>query len=287
MEGELERSIISLGEVEQARVHVTFPKDSVYLDAREPAKASVLVKLRPGAALSPQNVAAITHLVSSAVEGLVPSAVSLVDMHGNLLNRPRRPSTQDSDLSNEALEYRQRVEHDLQAKIGGTLEPLLGADKFRTAVSAECDMSAGEQSEEVFDPSKSVMVQSQRTEDTPGSTTIPAGQPGTASNLPNPPVTTTRSATGPSRRVENVTYQSSRTTKHVKLAQGNIKRLSIAVLLDQTVQWEVKGSQMQRVLVAPTPEKIKSIHDLVATAVGLTPEPCLSIPLSTLHPRAR
>jgi flagellar M-ring protein FliF len=272
VEGELERSIVSIAEVEQARVHITFPKESVYLDAREPAKASVLVRLHPGASLSGQNVAAITHLVSSAVEGLVPTAVSLVDMNGNLLNRPRRAATGDSDLSGEALEYRQRVEHELQAKIGGTLESLLGPDKFRTAVSAECDMTAGEQSEEVFDPSKSVMVQSQRTEDAPGSTTIASGQPGTASNLPNPPVSTPRSANGPSRRVENVTYQSSRTTRHVKLAQGAIKRLSIAVLVDQTVQWEIKGNQMQRVLVPPAPEKLKSIHDLVATAVGLVPE---------------
>src|SRR5579872_3983612 len=74
IEGELERSIMSINEVEQARVHVTFPKDSVFVDAREPAKASVLVRLRVGASLQPQNVAAITHLVSSAVEGLAPTA---------------------------------------------------------------------------------------------------------------------------------------------------------------------------------------------------------------------
>src|SRR5579884_2264277 len=89
VEGELERSIMSIAEVEQARVHVTFPKDSVFLDAREPAKASVLLRLRPGALLSAQNVAAVTHLVSSAVEGLAPTAVSVVDMQGNLLNRAR------------------------------------------------------------------------------------------------------------------------------------------------------------------------------------------------------
>src|SRR5579884_3276345 len=89
VEGELERSIMSIAEVEQARVHVTFPKDSVFLDAREPAKASVLLRLRPGAVLSAQNVAAVTHLVSSAVEGLAPTAVSVVDMQGNLLNRAR------------------------------------------------------------------------------------------------------------------------------------------------------------------------------------------------------
>ena len=72
LEGELERSVMSLAEVEQARVHLTFPKDSVFLDAQQPAKASVLVKIKPGARLAPQNVIAINHLVASAVEGLSP-----------------------------------------------------------------------------------------------------------------------------------------------------------------------------------------------------------------------
>src|SRR5579875_1806732 len=85
LEGELERSIRALSEVEQARVHVTFPKDSVFVDSREPAKASVLIHLRPGAHLTPQNVLAITNLIASAVEGLAPENVSVLDMQGNLL----------------------------------------------------------------------------------------------------------------------------------------------------------------------------------------------------------
>src|SRR5215472_11188512 len=89
LEGELERSVMSLAEVEQARVHLTFPKDSVFLDSKQPAKASVMVKVRPGARLAAQNVLAINHLVASAVEGLSPDAVSVLDMNGNLLGRPR------------------------------------------------------------------------------------------------------------------------------------------------------------------------------------------------------
>jgi flagellar M-ring protein FliF len=87
LEGELERSIKTITSIETARVHITFPKDSVFLDSREPAKASVLVKLRPGASLEPQNVVAISNLVGSAVEGLSPDAVSVVDMRGTLLRR--------------------------------------------------------------------------------------------------------------------------------------------------------------------------------------------------------
>ena len=269
IEGELERSVMSIAEIEQARVHVTFAKDSVFLDQREPAKASVLVRLRAGAMMLPQNVAAITHLVSSAVEGLSPAAVSVVDMQGNLLNRPKRLTSADGDASDEALDYQQKVEHELQVKINNTLEPLLGPDKFRTAVSAECDMTSGDQSEEIFDPTKSVMVTSQRTEDVPGVTTIPSGQPGTASNLPSPPERQSGTVRGSSRRVENVTYQSSRTVRHLKLPQGVIKHLSVSVLLDQGVRWEGKAPHQQRVLVPPSPEMIKTIHDVVATTVAL------------------
>src|SRR5579862_9866432 len=81
LEGELERSVMSLAEVEQARVHLTFPKESVFLDEQKPAKGSVLVKVRPGARLAPQNVLAISHLVASAVDGLLPEAVSVLDMN--------------------------------------------------------------------------------------------------------------------------------------------------------------------------------------------------------------
>src|ERR1700726_4527556 len=95
VEGELERSIMALAEVQQARVHVTLPKESVFLEQREAAKASILVGLRPGASLSSQNVAAVANLVSSAVEGLTPEAISIVDMRGNLLNRARRDGLAD------------------------------------------------------------------------------------------------------------------------------------------------------------------------------------------------
>jgi flagellar basal-body M-ring protein/flagellar hook-basal body protein fliF len=120
LEGELERSVVSLAAVEQARVHITLPKESVFLDAKEPAKASVLVKIRPGAHLSPENVQAITHLVASAVEGLAPEAISVLDMNGNLLGRPKAAGGLDGPDSSEAsLEYRHKVEADLLAKIGG------------------------------------------------------------------------------------------------------------------------------------------------------------------------
>ena len=274
VEGELERTIMALAEVQQARVHVTLPKESVFLESREAAKASILVGLRPGASLSSQNIAAIANLVSSAVEGLTPEAISIVDMHGNLLNRPRRDGmAEGAQITEAALEYRQAIEHDLMMKINNTLEPLLGPDKFRTGVSAEVDMSSGEQSEENFDPTKSVMLTSQKTEDSSGVTRIAAGQPGTASNLPAPPAPKPGgNTTGSVRRTESISYQSSRTVKHLKLPQGALKRLSVAVLVDHEVKWQGQGSQQKKVVTAPPPEKLKTIQAVVATLVGLNPQ---------------
>ena len=271
LEGELERSVMSLSDVEQARVHITFPKDSVFLESKQPAKASVLVKLRPGARLSPMNVAAICQLTASAVEGLGPEAVSVVDMHGNLLNRPRRAASPDEAESEAGLEYRQRIERDLLAKINTTLEPLLGADKFRAAVFVDCDSSSGEQSEETFDPSKSVMSSSQKTEDLSGGS-LANGVPGAASNLPRPTSRPGAANSGVSRRTESINYQSSRVVKRTRLPQGNVKRISVSLIVDHTVRWQGSGAKAKRFIEAPTPEKLKSIRDLVAGVVGFSQE---------------
>src|SRR5580704_5803033 len=261
LEGELERSVMSLAEVEQARIHITFPKDSLFLDSRQPAKASVLVKLRPGAQLSPQNVAAICQLAASAVDGLLPEAVSVVDMRGNLLNRARQASSPDDpEPSEAALDYRQKLEHDLLAKIDNTLEPLLGADKFRATASVECDFSSADQSEESYDPTKSVMVTSQKTEDISGGTTA-TGIPGTASNLPRPASRPVNASNGVTRRTENITYQSSHTVRHVRLPQGNVKKMSVSLLVDSDVRTEGSGGKATRVVQAPSAEKLKTIHD--------------------------
>lgn len=265
IEGELERSVLALAEVEHARVHVTFPKDSVFLDARQPAKASVMVKLRPGTRLAPANVLAVCHLVASAVEGLTPDGVSVLDMNGNLLSRPRRSSTIDGEESSEAaLDYRRQIEKDLVLKITTTLEPLLGPEKFRAGASVECDFTGGEQSEETYDPTRSVMVSAQKTEDISG-TNLASGVPGTASNLPRPG----SSGAGMTRRTENIAYQSSRLLRRTRLPQGTVKRISLSVLLDQEARWEGTGPQAKHIIEPPSPEKVQVIRDLVAAATGL------------------
>jgi flagellar M-ring protein FliF len=272
LEGELERSVMSMAEVEQARVHLTFSKDSVFLEAQQPAKASVLVKTRPGARLSKQNVVAINHLVASAVEGLSPDAVSVLDMNGNLLGRPRANGPLDGPEASEAgLDYRRKIEADLLAKVNSTLEPLLGANKFRANVSVECDFTGAEQSEEIFDPTRSVMLSSQRTEDVTGGAAS-NGVRGTASTLPRPTSRPGSSARGVSRMTENITYQTSRTVKKTRLPAGTVRKMSLAVLLDQDVTWTPDKGGFTRVLVPPSAEKIKVLRDLVSGITGFNAE---------------
>ncbi|MEI9976905.1 MAG: flagellar basal-body MS-ring/collar protein FliF [Ignavibacteriota bacterium] len=271
LEGELERSVMSLAEVEQARVHLTLPKESVFLDQQEPAKASVMLKLRPGAQISAQNVIAVTNLVASAVEGLVPESVSLVDMDGNLLSKPRKKAAADgSEVTAESLEVRQQLEKALVTKISATLEPLLGANRFRAGASVDCDLTSGEQQEETLDPAKSVMLSSQKTEEG-ADHPVAGGVPGTASNLPNPPAPN-RTTSGVSRRTENITYQTSRTVRTTRIPQGVVRRLSLAVLVDQAVQWEGDGANRRKLLVPPSPDTLKTIRDLVAGVTGFSEE---------------
>lgn len=267
LEGELERSVKALSAVDSARVHLTFPKDSVFLDYREPAKASVLLKIRPGGRLMPQNVQAISNLVGSAVEGLSPDSVSILDMQGNLLNRPKKHVSED-EPSEAILDYKHQVEKDLVSKVEGTLEPLLGAGRFRVGISADCDFSSSEQSEEVLDPTKSAMVTSQKSEDTAGGSQS-AGTPGTASNLPRGVARPGGSGVNSSRRTESTSFETSKVVRHTKTPQGTVKRISASVLLDQEARWEGIGKARKRVLVPPTPERIKAINEVIAGVIGL------------------
>jgi flagellar M-ring protein FliF len=281
LEGELERSVMALAELEQARVHLTFPKESVFTESRRPAKASVLVKLKNAATLSPQNVVAIGHLVANAVEGLTPDGVTIVDMQGNLLSR--RPLTEESEGldGNGPIEYRQRLERDLLQKIHSTLEPVLGADHFRAGVAAEVDFSAGEQSEETWDPNRSVMVSQQRSEEMNTAAT-PSGVPGTASSLPRPTSRPGGANSGVVRRTENIQYQSSRLVRRVKLPRGAIRRLSVTAILDQRVRWEGAGPKATRILEAPSQEELGKVRDLIAGAVGFNQERGDQIVVQTL-----
>ncbi len=272
IEGELERSVMAMSEVTEARVHITFPKESVFTEEQKPAKASVMVKLKTGAKLSEQNASAIAQLVSSAVEGLGPEGISVMDMHGNLLIRPRKPGD-GTGPSDEVLQYKHKLENETEAKINAVLDPLLGSEKYRASVDIDCDLTSGEQSEETFDPSHSVLTSSQRSEE--GSTARGStGVPGTQSNLPRPTFRPpTAGANGLARRTESMNYETSRTVRRIRMPQGIVHRMSVSVLVDQNVRWEMvgKGKQAhpQKFIDVPAPERMKTIQAVIAAAVGV------------------
>jgi flagellar M-ring protein FliF len=266
LEGELERTISTLGEVERARVHLTFAKDSVFAEARRAAKASVMLNLRHAAAVSPANVAAIAHLVASAVDGLSADQVTIVDTRGDLLNKPHVTGSL-GDASNTRLEYRAALEHDLQSKLTQTLDPVLGGGSYRVGVSVDCDFAGVEENEEVWDPTKSVMVSSQRTEES-SSEGLATGVPGTQANLPEPPQRPA-GAPGTTRKTESSNFQTSRKVRHVEQARGEVKRITVAVLLDQEVHQEGKGAAAKRTFIPPAQEKIAIIRNLVTNVAGL------------------
>ena len=269
IEGELERSILAINGVEAARVHITPAKESVFTESKEPAKASILLTLKRGAKIVPTNVDAISHLISAAVQGLDPEHVSVVDGAGKLLVGTSKQASQDEpDAGDKSLLYRQKIEKDLLEKVNATLEPLLGSKHFRAGVSVECDFSFGELSEETFDPAKAVVATSQKSDES-GVPPSAGGPPGTASNLPRPAARLSSQAVPVTRKTENMTYQNSRLVRKTTLPKGTVRRVSVAVLLDNYLRWEVENGKPKRVMNPPTPEQMKSIRDLITGAAGV------------------
>jgi flagellar M-ring protein FliF len=269
LEGELERSMMAMAEVEQARVHLTFAKDSVFTENRLPAKASVMLKLRD--TMPEQNIAAIRYLVASAVETLTPENVSVLDIQGRVLGKPKAKGAVDGAEPSEAvIEFRRAIERDLATKVNLTLEPLLGPDKFRASVVAECDFSTSEQSEEILDPTKSVATREQTSKESSIAAEA-AGVPGTNANLPRatPRPNTKADVT---RETSDVSYQTARTVRTTRQPQGNIRRLSVSVLVDHVTRWQGEGAGARKVSAPPDAEMLRKITEVVGAAAGVVPE---------------
>ncbi|HWR83008.1 MAG TPA: flagellar basal-body MS-ring/collar protein FliF, partial [Candidatus Deferrimicrobium sp.] len=151
LEGELTRTIMQLSEIQAARVHIVIPKDRLFKEAQKEATASVVLKLKHGSALSGRQIAGITHLIASSVEGLRPDKITIVDYEGNLLT-----SGQSSDplagLSTSQLQVRQQVEQYLEGKAQTMLDNVLGRGKSVIRVTAELNFQQLEKTSETYDP---------------------------------------------------------------------------------------------------------------------------------------
>ena len=259
LEGELSRTIDTIGAVQSARVHLVLPERSVFVGRSEPASASVVLKLRSGRALGQGEVAGIVHLVASSVAGLTPERVAIVSTDGTVLHKPRTGAGDDKGglSDDEQTSQARTLESTLEERARSMLEKVVGAGHVDVRVAAELDRSRVEQVQDHYDP-KTVLRSEQRTVEAVSGDNNVAGVPGAQSNLPDgapkpaasgaPADRVTRESSTRNFEVDHVTE------KRVQLA-GSVRRISVAVVVD--------GSAGMK-----SPEEIERLRALVRSAVG-------------------
>jgi len=251
LEGELEHTVGTLSDVQSARVHLVLPHDSLFRDTERAAKASVVLKLRRRT-LADGEPEAIRNLVASAVDGLSPERVVLVDAAGHL---PLGPKSADA--------LRLSAEEALEQKLVATLEPVTGAGNVRASVTLDYNPAATEETQENYEPDQTVTLSMQRTEQIAGAQPVAAGVPGTASNAPNAqalPVYPQQTSAPQSAKSESGTYGASKTVRHLVEGPGRVRRMTAAIVVndrltqlaskDKAAQWQPRSAEELRNLTA-------------------------------------
>ncbi|BDH45357.1 flagellar M-ring protein [Salmonella enterica subsp. enterica serovar Choleraesuis] len=252
MEGELARTIETLGPVVSARVHLALPRPTLFVREQKAPSASVTLNLQPGRTLDDGQINAVTHMVSSAVAGLPPGNVTVVDQNGRLLTR------NDADgraLNDAQLKYATEVESRIQQRIEAILGPIVGNGNVHAQVTAQLDFSSKEQTDERYTPNQSpnqAAVRSRQLNDSEQSGGAAGGVPGALSNQPAPantaPIVTQNApgqqgnngnslssgGSGPrnSQHNETTNFEVDRTLLHTKFNNGEVQRLSVAVVVN-------------------------------------------------------
>jgi len=297
LETELGRTIATLRSVAAARVHLAITQQSAFVRDRRPVSASVLLQLRPGGRLEAEQVQAIVHLVASSIPDLSADQVTIVDQQGRLLSAPGSPQ---STVQTEQFAAAQRVEDSYVQRIEQLLVPLVGAGKVRAQVTVDLDTHENEESHEQYKPDSAVVRSEQTSEQTGPAGTGISGVPGALSNQPpaggtvaapaapaaaptaaKPPAGAagaagaaaagTAAGTAAGAANENVNkqatrnYEIDRTLSYTRQPGGNIKRVSVAVLLDNVSRVAADGKASEQAL---TPAQIDNITKLVKNAVG-------------------
>jgi len=288
LEGELARSIQSLGGVHSARVHLALSRPSAFLREQPRTSASVLVNLHPGRNLDAMQVAAIAHLISHSVPGLPAKNVSIVDQNGTLLSGESESGGKRS-LDAGQLKFQQEIEQTFLRRVESILAPVLGAGNVRAQVSAEIDFTETEQAEEIYKPNQrptDAAIRSQQTSESSGPAAAAAGgipgalsnqAPGTASapiaatpgQAGSAVAATTPAAAAGARRDSTVNYEVDKSIRHVKQPMGRVKRISVAVVVNHMTVNDAKGKPSTK----PLPEaQIAQLTELVQGAVGYSKE---------------
>jgi flagellar M-ring protein FliF len=269
-EGELARTVATLGPVLQARVHLVLPKREMFSRTQQTATASVFLKLRPGQQLKREQVVAIQHLIVAAVPQLEPNQISIIDDRGNLLARGLGnggDANTQANADEKKLAYEQRTTRVIE----DLLSRSLGFGKVRAEVTADLDFDRITTSSEIFDPESQVIRSTQTVEDNNESTDRDALDPVTVANqLPtgdaNQSAAGASSRTKGTRTEETINYEISKTVKSHVRESGQVRRLSVAVLVDGMYTPSAEGGAPA---YAPrSKEEMAQIEALVRSAIG-------------------
>jgi len=269
LEGELERTIQTIGEIEAARVHLVLPQESLFTEQDREAKASVVIRLRDGR-LEDEAQEAITHLVASAVDNLRPENVTLINADGEMPILAR--SGGSANRPRHWVEY----ELALAQKVVGTLEPVVGPGKARANVTVEYDLATSDSTQETYDPNGAVVLTSQISEERVSESDA-QGPPGTPSNVPGKQPTPAPKPAAPADsesqglRTESKTFAVSKTVRHSVQPPGTLKRIAAAVLVDDATESREQNGQKIEMRRKRTPDEMKQIEALVSAALGADP----------------
>ncbi len=272
IEGELARTIATINAVESARVHLAIPKQSVFIRKRKSPSASVALKLYAGRKLQEDQIEAIVHMVASSVSELEADNVTVVDQKGNLLSSRNRDRAMQ--MSANQFDYVSRLEDKYRDRVYDILSPILGADAVRVQVVADVNFSITETTMESFNPDMSALRSEQVNEELNGAAAV-GGVPGAAANQPGAAGIDAEGAdngregaAGNSSSLKQATrnYEVEKTISHTRLAPASVRKLSVAVVVDDKVFLDSEG-KVQR--LERTPEEIERLTQLVSEAVGL------------------
>ncbi|WP_298626645.1 flagellar basal-body MS-ring/collar protein FliF [uncultured Legionella sp.] len=287
LEAELARTISKFNNIKSARVHLAIPRESAFVRDSQAPSASVFIDVYSGVELKKHTIAAIINLVASSIPSLNSSRVTVVDQDGQLLSEGGG-QTLFSDTE-RFLDYRQSLEQQYSQKIQEILTPILGYGRVRAKVSADIDFTSYEQTQEVFNPEQSAVRSEQTMQEQRSSSNSASGVPGSLTNtpLPNPAlgqknVPPNNGAAANNQAQQNASAQSNgtdtrsqstknfeldKTVSHTKNQPGTIKRLSVAVLVDNKAVMNDKTKKMEKKPL--TAKEIDEIKLLVSDAIGL------------------
>ncbi len=274
LQGELARTIAQIQEVSAARVHLALPERDIFLDDTKRPRASIVLKLIPGASLSAAQVRGIVHLVSSSLEDLRPEDVTIVDTTGKLWTNPADDDSSAVGLTVAQFEYKRSLEADMERRIQTMLEKAVGPGKVVARVSTELDTTHVEKTEETYDPDSQVVRSEQRSQERTVGVAQMSGVPGVLSNTPGQGDTKGASSVGlptSQKQDEIINYEISKVISRVVEPLGEIKRLTVSVLVDGNYEvTEGPEGETEKKYVPRSEEEIQKFVEIVKGIVGYT-----------------